>query len=108
MTDYIREVRSVTNALDAITKTAITTANEVIDLLEQMNRIVEWQTGRIGGEVREQMFRMHPLTCGNDSSHALLFPLLVEGHIVLACPDCDYTQTHIPPVIAQVDTEGVR
>lgn len=39
---------------------------------------------------------LHPLTCGNDSTHTPLVPVL-EGHkVVLICPDCDYRQTNIP------------
>lgn len=38
----------------------------------------------------------HPLTCGNDSKHALLTPMLnVDGEIVLVCDDCSYHQVFI-------------
>ena len=45
---------------------------------------------------------VHPLTCGRKSAHRLLFPWLDEesGAVVLLCPDCDYKQTHIPPMFA--------
>ena len=36
--------------------------------------------------------RVHPLTCGNNSSHSLLFPVDVAGELFLYCPDCDYKQ----------------
>ncbi len=36
--------------------------------------------------------RMHPLTCGKDSSHGRLFPWFDGKRIRLICPDCDYTQ----------------
>ena len=41
---------------------------------------------------------VHPLTCGNDSTHNLLFPAVEDstGKLILACPDCDYRQNHIP------------
>jgi len=35
---------------------------------------------------------LHPLTCGNDSSHAPLFPVYREARVMLRCVDCDYTQ----------------
>ena len=38
---------------------------------------------------------VHPLTCGNDSSHSVLVPC-PEG---LRCRDCDYTQQHVPDCI---------
>lgn len=44
---------------------------------------------------------LHPLTCGNDSSHALLVPRLAGDAVSLACPDCDYRQTHIPVVVLE-------
>jgi hypothetical protein len=36
--------------------------------------------------------QVHPLTCGNNSSHSLLFPVDVAGELFLYCPDCDYKQ----------------
>lgn len=36
--------------------------------------------------------RMHPYTCGNDSRHTVLFPLIDGGRRVLVCPDCDWMQ----------------
>jgi hypothetical protein len=41
---------------------------------------------------------LHPLTCGNDSRHALLKPIEKDGKIILVCPDCDYVQNWHPEV----------
>lgn len=35
---------------------------------------------------------MHPLTCGNDSGHGLLYPAFDGSKVVLVCPDCEYRQ----------------
>ena len=42
---------------------------------------------------------VHPLICGNDSSHDILNPMFMSGtnEVVLICWDCDYIQKHIPP-----------
>jgi len=40
--------------------------------------------------------KFHPLTCGNNSNHALLYGDSHEIDLVLKCPDCDYVQTNIP------------
>jgi len=38
----------------------------------------------------------HPLTCGTDSKHALLTPMVnVDGDIVLVCDDCSYHQIFV-------------
>lgn len=52
----------------------------------------------------------HPLTCGNDSSHALLEPALNEetSEIFLICPDCDYTQTYIPNSVLEIAADLMR
>ena len=52
-------------------------------------------------------FYGHPLTCGNDSTHALLRGKKEdEGVVYLACPTCDYIQTYIPDyVLAVWDTK---
>lgn len=57
---------------------------------EIVARIAAWQVSEF----------VHPLTCGNDSSHALLVPM-PEGPdvVVLRCLDCGYRQTHIPPMV---------
>lgn len=39
-----------------------------------------------------KQFAVHPLTCGNDSSHGNLYPVCEDGIVKLICPDCDYTQ----------------
>lgn len=36
--------------------------------------------------------QVHPLTCGNNSSHSPLLPVDVSGELFLCCPDCDYRQ----------------
>jgi Zn-finger protein len=36
---------------------------------------------------------VHPLTCGNNSSHQNLIPVEENGEVILKCLDCDYTQT---------------
>ncbi len=49
---------------------------------ELMSRIRKWQTSG----------RFHPLTCGNNSEHAVLEPVYEKGEIILVCPDCTYVQ----------------
>jgi len=39
---------------------------------------------------------VHPLTCGNDSNHGHLLPIIEDDKIILVCPDCDYRQVNIP------------
>lgn len=48
----------------------------------------------------QQDTMIHPLTCGNDSRHALLYPVEEKGRVVLRCRDCDYRQEWIPGVVA--------
>lgn len=36
---------------------------------------------------------VHPLTCGNDSTHSELVPVKVGPDVKLACMDCDWTQS---------------
>jgi hypothetical protein len=36
---------------------------------------------------------VHPLTCGNNSSHQNLIPVEENGEVILKCLDCDYTQS---------------
>lgn len=73
-------------------------ASDIISRHVSMNAICEWQTGYKDGE-RKLMDRMHPLTCGNDSSHAPLFPVFADGRMLLVCADCDYVQKHIPVAV---------
>jgi hypothetical protein len=42
---------------------------------------------------------VHPLTCGNDSGHRVLYGTELQGRVILVCPDCDYQQTIIPDVV---------
>ena len=42
---------------------------------------------------------VHPLTCGNDSTHAPLIPIERDGSVILICKDCDYEQTQIPMIL---------
>lgn len=39
---------------------------------------------------------VHPLTCGNDSTHEILQPIVSDGEVHLWCVECDYVQKHIP------------
>lgn len=41
-------------------------------------------------------FPMHPLTCGNDSTHKNLVAFNDEKIIKLKCKDCDYVQDFVP------------
>lgn len=52
---------------------------------EKITFVKEWQSGGC-----------HPLTCGNDSDHALLEARQVSQEVHLFCPDCDYIQEKIP------------
>lgn len=45
----------------------------------------------------------HPLTCGNDSKHALLVPYISEGAVVLQCPTCGRNQDNIPKIPSKQD-----
>lgn len=57
--------------------------------LEWMGGICRHQSNRL---FPPPFNRIHAYTCGNDSRHAVLFPLLLDGLRVLVCPDCDYVQ----------------
>jgi hypothetical protein len=46
---------------------------------------------------------VHPLTCGNNSNHKLLYPIIMGGKLYLACPDCYYVQAKIPDCVFDVD-----
>jgi len=58
-----------------------------------MQRVTEWQDNDA----------VHPLTCGNDSSHHPLRSLLLrrgkDAKVILVCDDCDYEQTYIPACV---------
>lgn len=62
-----------------------------MDALQKIDAIRRWQTRP----------DVHPLTCGNLSSHAPLVPALEPngGMVVLLCMNCDYMQTKIPEVV---------
>jgi len=52
-----------------------------------VERINQWQAATI----------VHSLTCGWNSKHNQLVPeVRAENNVVLKCPDCPYTQDHIP------------
>lgn len=70
----------------------------LLRLRAQVNQITRWQTARLGGAF-DPMGRIHPLTCGNDSNHTILFPLVEDGQLVLVCADCDYRQTNVPQAV---------
>jgi len=60
---------------------------------DKIKQIKEYQEAGSKGIV-------HPLTCGNDSSHDLLSPMFnSDNEVALICWDCDYVQKHIPPVV---------
>lgn len=68
-------------------------ANEEIEPEVLLERIRKWQ--------EEPVF--HELTCGNDSRHELLKPVIEESKVVLICPTCDYKQVHIPKIFYNED-----
>jgi hypothetical protein len=43
--------------------------------------------------------RVHPLTCGEDSSHRRLEPVAEAEIVVLKCLDCGYRQDWIPKIV---------
>jgi len=57
-----------------------------IYMLEIIRRIREYQDNSM----------VHPLTCGNNSNHANLEPVIINGKVALMCLNCDYIQKHIP------------
>lgn len=72
---------------------------KVVSALAAMNAISAHQTNHALGEGSwTGRFRVHPLTCGNDSNHTVLFPYFNGEKVVLRCPDCDYVQNHLPVV----------
>lgn len=53
--------------------------------------------------------KLHPLTCGNNSKHALLEPVEQGGEVVLRCNDCDYVQpvwSHLISVVGLLNEKG--
>ena len=62
-------------------------------VVKAMNGVSLHQTNRAFPQVTGlPRMCVHPLTCGNDSSHGNLFPLYEDGMVKLICPDCEYTQ----------------
>jgi hypothetical protein len=46
----------------------------------------------------------HPLTCGYNSNHEILFPSHVDEKLILYCPNCDYKQEINDEFIKLLDT----
>ena len=68
------------------------------DLLAIMNRICHHQVAK----------GAHPLTCGNDSRHQNLFPVIHGRRVILRCVDCDYAQEHIPGLFVKEARAAAR
>jgi len=88
--------------VDTLSKVYIPTEEEIklaeeikdethLNNIEMINAIVYWQKSK----------DVHPLTCGNDSNHGLLFPGIDEetNTVVLSCPNCNYVQRFIPEIV---------
>ena len=54
--------------------------------------VVAWQSGR----------RALRLTCGRNSRHRPLVPVISGGHVELWCLDCDYIQDHLPNIVTEI------
>lgn len=70
--------------------------------LETMNNVSLHQTDRLFppteiGDGPAIPFRVHPLTCGNDSGHTPLYPYWNGERVQLICRDCGYTQNNAGP-----------
>lgn len=45
---------------------------------------------------------VHQLTCGNDSNHPILIPIISdEGKCILYCSECGYEQNFIPEIVIE-------
>ena len=45
---------------------------------------------------------VHQLTCGNDSNHPALIPIMSdEGKCILHCSECGYEQHFIPEIVIE-------
>lgn len=44
-----------------------------------------------------QKGQVHPITCGNNSTH-WLWPKIVNDVVILVCNHCDYIQDNIPAI----------
>jgi hypothetical protein len=53
---------------------------------------------------RDAFQQRHPLTCGNDSRHAVLEPFPMGGGVGLYCPECDYVQPFPPHLAGYIGT----
>lgn len=51
-------------------------------LAEQVWKIVKYQSNGM----------VHPLTCGVDSTHFNLVPVIEDDRVILKCVNCDYKQ----------------
>ncbi len=61
------------------------------DVAEKVKAITSWQECKY----------MHPLTCGNDSRHKPLIPVVGNHGVELHCLQCEYRQSHVPGVVYQ-------
>lgn len=73
--------------------------------LDHMNAVSKHQTNHVfvrapGEDAIADMFGgrypVHPLTCGTNSSHTILFPYWDGERVIMRCRDCDYVQTTVP------------
>jgi hypothetical protein len=58
---------------------------------ELIDKIIEHQALAKKGEV-------HPITCGNDSSH-WMWPKIENDVVILICNNCNYKQEYIPAIM---------
>lgn len=52
------------------------------EILNIYNRLIRWQSCGL----------VHQLTCGNNSQHKPLKPVIIESKVILVCLDCDWRQ----------------
>lgn len=82
----------------------------LVGALETMNAVTAHQTDRLfpptdlGGGITFPI-KFHPLTCGNDSNHTILFPYWDGEKVCLWCRDCGYTQDNSGPVSSSLITK---
>ncbi len=84
-----RIIQGMREVLDNVKQIRPLPPGDAGPLLDQMNAITRHQLNPL----------VHPLTCGHDSKHAPLFPIVEDGAVVLRCTDCGYGQTHIPEML---------
>jgi hypothetical protein len=65
---------------------------------EKIDKINQWQAATF----------VHKLTCGKNSSHKPLVPVIDFDEVILECPDCDYIQERIPEVVLTCDLEQTK